>query len=63
MIDVKRSHLKNEEVKEKKDKKLFWRDALRQEERNIDRNQLKRMEQRTNFLPNPRLDAARLGNL
>jgi hypothetical protein len=56
-------YLKDEEVKQKKDKKHFWKDALRQEERNIDRNQLKRLEQRTNFLPNPRLDAARLGNL
>ena len=38
----------------------FWKKTLRQEERAIDRDELKKLEMRTRFLTNPRLDAERL---
>lgn len=41
----------------------FWKQTLRQEERMNDRLQLKRLNERTNFLPNPRLFAARTAPL
>lgn len=43
--------------------KPFWKEALRQEERSVDKEMLKRLENRTRFLPNPRLDAARFAPL
>ena len=41
----------------------FWKKTLRQEERMIDKTRLKRLEDRINFLPNPRLDAERVGKM
>jgi hypothetical protein len=48
----------DEEDAEKK-LKPFWKSTLRQEERMNDKTQLKKLHDRTNFLPNPRLFAAR----
>lgn len=49
-------------VKTKK-AKPFWKDTLRQEERLNDREYLKKIQNRTNFLPNPRLEASRTAQL
>ena len=48
----------NDEVNDKL--KPFWKDTLRQEERSFDKEKLKKLEDRTRFLANPRLDAARI---
>lgn len=41
----------------------FWKKTLRQEERLNERYQLKKLHERSNFLPNPRLFAARTAPL
>lgn len=41
----------------------YWRKMLRQEERLNDRYQLRKLHERANFLPNPRLFAARTAPL
>ena len=41
----------------------FWKQTLRQEERVNDRQQLRKLNERTNFLPNPRHFAARMAPL
>ena len=43
--------------------KPFWKHTLRQEERVNDRLHLKKLNERTNFLPNPRHFAARMAPL
>lgn len=48
---------------ESKKLKPFWKDIIGQEERLIDREKLKKLESRTRFLPNPRLDAARIAKM
>jgi len=51
----------NEEENEKR--KPFWKETLRQEERSYDKEKLKRLEDRTHFLANPRLEAVRIAQM
>jgi hypothetical protein len=44
-------------------KKLFWKDALKQASRESAKKELKKLENRVKYLPNPRLDAIRGGQL
>lgn len=52
----------DEEVDENGEKP-FWKHTLRQEERVYDRLKLKKLNERINFLPNPRHFAARMAPL
>jgi hypothetical protein len=49
--------------KNKKSQKTFWKESLQQEERCNDKELLKRLNSRVNYLPNPRLEAARNATL
>ncbi len=44
-------------------RKPYWKDILRQESREDAKDCLKKLENKVRYLPNPRLDAIRIGNL
>lgn len=67
-VEKKLTIRNNDDIDEQNDKELdlrdpYWRKMLRQEERLNERYQLKKLHERANFLPNPRLFAARTAPL